>query len=82
VKGMKLCTDRRSALFDLPCSVEQKIKELENTIDDKRIRFTFPTELPDLIQPEVARPERRWGGRPNGRSSGRALGRAGFRGRR
>ena len=93
VKGIRLTADRLGAVFDVPAEFEAKIKDI--TPQDKRVVFSVPEVLPELVQLEVARPEPKWrgGGRSGGgggfsRGGGRGGGGGGrgggggFRGRR
>lgn len=90
VKGIRLTADRMGAVFDIPGSYEAKIKDI--VPQDKRVVFSVPTVLPELVQLEVARPEPKWrgggrssgggGGFSRGGGGGRGGGRGGFRGGR
>ena len=88
VRGMRLLKDRSGAAFDIPSDHEDLI-EIANS-NSQRVSsgptFEVATEMPDLQEREVQRPEpRRWGGRRNGGRNGRSGGRGrsfGGRGRR
>ena len=92
VKGIRLTADKFGAVFDIPQEFESKIASI--VPQDKRVSFTIPTALPDLVQLAVDRPEPKWRGGGGGRSSGGGRGsfggrgggggggRGGFRGRR
>lgn len=67
VKGIRLTADRLGAVFDVPQEYESKIKAIEP--QDKRVSFSVPAVLPELVQLEVARPEPKWRG-GGGRSGG------------
>ena len=67
MKGIRLTADKFGAVFDVPQEYESKIKEIEP--QDKRVSFSVPTVLPDLVQLDVGRPEPKWRG-GGGRSGG------------
>lgn len=89
VKGMRMLADRTGAVFDMPQEWEKKVKSVEP--NDRRIKFSVPETLPELVQLEVSRPEPKWRGGGGRSGGGRGFGRGGggggrggggFRGRR
>ena len=72
VKGMKLTTDGRGAVFDIPSADEGRVVALP---PNPRAQFSIPTALPDIVQTENAYGS---GGGYGGRGRG---GRGGFSGR-
>jgi hypothetical protein len=62
-----MLADRTGAVFDVPQEYEQKVAEVEP--QDKRVKFSVPAALPELVQMDIGRPEPKWRG-GGGRSGG------------